>query len=431
MAENRRTVVVIGPGPQFKGGLANYTLSLCRGLAQNPHNKVYLLGWTHQYPAIIPRDFKDRVSQPVSLQEEGITETALINYNNPASWQKTVGYIANLQPDIVVCQWSIALQGLPLGYIAGRLKKKGIPFYFDCHFVIQKEATALDGVLSRYALSKAGGFVVHARKTADELQQLLPAAKLKIMDRSTPGLYGPQPDGRLPVIKLFHPVYDMFKPRADFNRQAFKDEHNLQGTVFLFFGFIRKYKGLHFCLEAFAKLLKTHPDASLMVVGESFWKTLDEKKLSTRIKSALFKAAKAIVRKNEEEDESHYNPLALIDSLGLKDKVMVVNTFVSNQQVYQYFQAADALLLFYEYATPSGVESMAYNFKIPILATAVGHFPETITNGVNGYLAAPADTTDMARVMARLIENPVPAEGVDEAARHWTWQAYGQAILGQ
>jgi glycosyltransferase involved in cell wall biosynthesis len=223
-------------------------------------------------------------------------------------------------------------------------------------------------------------------------------------------------------------VYDLFKRNPDFDEAAFRATNGLRQHVFLFFGFIRKYKGLHYCIEAFAKVAAQRDDVSLLIVGESFWKTLDQTKLSTKVKNTLFKIAKTLLRPGA-EDESNYNPLALIEQYGLQDRVVVVNSFVSNAEVYKYFQASDALLLFYEYATPSGVESMAYNFQIPILATAVGHFPETIVNGQNGYLAADADTDDMARVMLQQLAAPILPENVDAQARHWTWNAYAQAII--
>jgi glycosyltransferase involved in cell wall biosynthesis len=96
--------------------------------------------------------------------------------------------------------------------------------------------------------------------------------------------------------------------------------------------------------------------------------------------------------------------------------------------VYRYFQVSDAILLFYEYATPSGVESMAYNFSKPILASRVGHFPETITDGENGYLANDADVNDMARVMMRYLDKPVPEENMKQMAQKFSWEIYAKAI---
>lgn len=420
----KRRIVVFGPGPRFKGGLANYTTSLAKAFDRQPDTEVYLFSWTQQYPAIIPRDFIDRKSKTDQLQGTNIKVRYITNYNNPLSWRATVNEIAELNADIVVFQWSVAVQGLPLGYIARKLRKiKGLEVVFDLHFVIQKEQSALDMAFSRYGISAAHSYVVHALKTANELETLLPNRRFKITENGKRAA-----DGASTVIKLYHPVYDMFKPDPAFDIEAEKQRLNLRKHVFLFFGFIRKYKGLHFCLEAFAKMAKDRDDVSLLVVGESFWQTLDKTKLSTRIKSSLFGLAKSIFLKKT-DNEQDYNPLAMIDQLGIKDKVTVVNDFVPNEEVHRYFQVSDYILLFYEYATPSGVESMAYNFNLPVLATSVGHFPETIRHGVNGYLAEGANTVSMAQVMQQAIDQPIDRAQVAAAAAGFSWDNYAATIL--
>ena len=108
---------------------------------------------------------------------------------------------------------------------------------------------------------------------------------------------------------------------------------------------------------------------------------------------------------------------------------MVKNTFIPNEDVHRYFQMSDAVLLFYEYATPSGIESLSYNFKLPIIAARVGHFPETIEDGFNGYLAEPGDARSMADQMERLIEHPIPPTNVEQATKTMSWENYARAIL--
>jgi glycosyltransferase involved in cell wall biosynthesis len=229
---------------------------------------------------------------------------------------------------------------------------------------------------------------------------------------------------------LYHPIYDLFKPNPDFDTEAFKKAHGLKKNVFLFFGFIRQYKGLHNAIEAFKKVADERDDVSLVICGESFWQTLDNSKWSTKIKNVLFSAAKSIFLKKS-DDERDYNPLELVKTLGLEDKVLIKNEFVANEEVHKYFQISDTVLLFYLYATPSGVESLTYNFKMPILATNVGHFPETIKDGFNGYLAEPDNINDMARVMQRSINQPIARENVAEATKLMSWTNYAKAILGR
>lgn len=422
---SKQKVVVFGPGPVFKGGMANYTSSLAKAFARLPNIETHLVSWTQQYPAIIPRDFIDRASRADKLAGTNVKVHYLTNYNNPITWRKTVNAIKAINPDIVIFQWSVAVQGLPLGYIARALKAEtGIEVIFDLHFVIQKEQSGLDKMLSKYGLAVADTYIVHAYKTADELGTLFPKKKLSVSETGERAKTGQS------VIKLYHPVYDMFKPDPNFDAEAMKAQLKLKRHVFLFFGFIRKYKGLHFCLEAFAKVAKQRNDVSLLVVGESFWQTLDNTKLSTKVKNALFGLAKSIFL-NKKDDEKDYNPLGTIGSLGIADCTTVINDFVANEDVYKYFQSSDSILLFYEYATPSGVESMAYNFKMPVLASKVGHFPETIRDGYNGYLAEAADTDSMAQAMLKSIEKPIDRNNVDNMAQHFSWDNYAKTILNQ
>ena len=113
------TIVCFGPGPQFKGGISNYNTSLAKALDKSADTDVHIVSWTQQYPAIIPREFKDLKSKGDLLEGTGIQVKYMTNYNNPFSWLSTVKYIKALKPSKVIFQWSIALQGLPLGFIAG------------------------------------------------------------------------------------------------------------------------------------------------------------------------------------------------------------------------------------------------------------------------------------------------------------------------
>ena len=419
-----RNVVIFGPGPQFKGGIANYTTSLAKALNKLGAD-VTIVSWTQQYPSIIPRDFIDRTSKKNFFEGTNIKVEYVTNYNNPISWKQTVHVIKKINPEIVVFQWAISIQGLPMGWIAKKLKRQShCEIIFDLHVVAQKEGSAVDKLMLNYALSKPHTFIVHSLKTFDELKKVFPG---KNFDLTYDGTRSPN---NSTVIKLFHPVYDMFVPDPNFDKEKVKKELGLQKNVFLFFGFIRKYKGLHNVIQSFAKLAKERDDVSLLIVGESFWNTLDSNKLSTKIKKTIFGAVKKILIKSN-DDENNYRPLNLIDELGIKDKVVVVNRYVGNEEVHRYFQVADCNVLFYLVATPSGVESIAYNFNLPSIATRVGHFPENFKHGYNGYLAEPENIDSMYDVMKMFLSDPIPRERVAELAGNMSWDIYAKTILNK
>ena len=421
-----KKIVCFGPGPQFKGGIANYNTSLAKALDKFDDAEVHIVSWTQQYPALIPRDFIDRSSRKNQLEGTRIKVHYITNYNNPFSWHKTYKLIRDIAPQLVIFQWAIAIQGLPLGYIAKKLKKhKNIEVIFDMHFVKQKEGSALDERFTKYGVKSASTYITHCLQTAHELEETFPKKKIVVTET---GERSPLPSTT--VIKLYHPIYDMFVPNPQLDVEAVKKELNLKKHVFLFFGFIRKYKGLHNIIEAFAKVKEKRDDVSLLIVGESFWQTLDNKKLSTKIKSVLFGFAKSLFLKKK-DDERQYNPLTLIDTYNLASHTAVINSFVPNEDVHKYFQVSDCIVLYYITATPSGVESISYNFKLPILATNVGHFPETVKHGFNGYLAEANNIDSMADMMLHYIDNPLPGKNIEESSKNMSWRNYALAILNR
>lgn len=419
-----KRVIIFGPGPQFKGGIANYTTSLAKSL-DKLGAEVHIVSWTQMYPSIFPRDLVDKSSKKNLLEGTNINVHYITNYNRPSTWNHTVRLIKDIDPEIVVVQWSVSIQGLPIGYITKKLKKVcNCEIIFDLHVVAQKEVSAIDGIMLRYALSKPHSFIVHSLKTFEELKIIFPGKSFTFINNEQ----RTKNESVQSVIKLYHPVYDMFVPDPNFDKEKVKQELGLRKNVFLFFGFIRKYKGLHNVINSFAKLAKERDDVSLLIVGESFWETLDPKKFSTKVKKNLFGVIKKILVKKG-DDETNYRPLELVDQLGIKDKVVIVNRYVGNEEVHKYFQVADCNVLFYLVATPSGVESIAYNFKLPTIATRVGHFPETIKHGYNGYLAEPENIESMYNVMKEFLNNPIPRERVEEQAKNMSWENYARVIL--
>lgn len=419
-------IVCFGAGPLFKGGLANYNTSLAIALSKIENVEVHIVSWTQQYPFFIPRDFIDRKSRTNIMEGTQIKTHYITNYNNPFTWIKTVQLIKKLKPAKVIVQWAIAIQGLPIGFIVRKLKKVcKCEIIFDLHFVKQKEQSTLDKYFLKYGISCAHSYIVHSLNSGKELEELFFDRKFFYVEKNDQHINF-KPGTK--IIKLYHPVYDMFKPDNNFDVELHKKSLKLKKHVFLFFGFIRKYKGLHNVIKAFSEVVKLRNDVSLLIVGESFWSTLEDKNLSTRIKKCIFNLAKRIFL-NKKDDERDYRPLDLIRKLNIEHAVTVINEYVPNEEVHKYFQVSDALVLFYSEASPSGVESIAYNFKVPILATKVAHFIETITDGYNGYLAEPDNIQSMVEVMIKSIEKPILRHNVEKASQSMSWDNYARALL--
>ena len=418
----KRKIVVFGPGPRFKGGIANFTAALCNALIENLDTEIHLVSWTQQYPAIIPRDFVDPKSNDRILNNK-VHLHYITNYNNPISWKKTADLIIKLNPEKVIVQWAIAIQGLPLGYIFKRVRQNcKAEIIFDVHNVIQKENSLFDRSFTRSALGQAHHYIMHGPSTISEFQTFYPEKTFQI---STDGNRNWTEQS---ILKLYHPIYDIFKVDSNFDVASEKQKRGLKKHVFLFFGFIRKYKGLHYAIDAFAALAKERDDVSLLIVGESFWKTDEKTSLSKSLKKSVFKLLKKLFIKSRDQ-ETDYNPLEKIKALNLEQSVVLVNEFVPNEDVHLYFQMCDSVVNFYEYATPSGVESIAYQFLKPVLATPVGHFKETIIDGENGYLSPSFDVDDMKNTLTMSIEKPISIAHIQLFKNKLSWKNYADCIL--
>ena len=420
-------IVVFGPGPGFKGGIANFNISLAKAFALQEDTETHIMSWTNQYPFFVPRDFIDDKSQTELLEHSGVTVHYTMNYNRFYTWQRTYNLIVELNPDFVVFQWSNPIQAFPVGYLIRQLKANTtIRVIADLHFGNRKEYAKTVKWLTSYAIKYADAYVVHSYKTACEVKELFPDINVNLIEGSDNISNNVSDNTDKPLLKLYHPIYDMYSCDPDFDVAARKEQLNLRQYVFLFFGFITKYKGLHNVIAAFAELAKTRDDVSLLIVGESSWQAPRNRKRD-RLKRLFSRQLRAQFV-SRMEDEQHYRPLEMIDQLGISDKVTVVNEFVPNEDVHKYFQVSDAIVLFYEAATASGVESIAYNFNIPIVATRVGHFPESVKEGTTGYLANPEDIASMTETMINIIEQPISAKNIEDISKSMGWENYARSV---
>ena len=416
-------IVVFGPGPGFKGGIANYNISLAKAFATQEDTETHIVSWIHQYPFFIPRNFKDDKSQTDLLEKSGVSVHYITDYNKISTWQKTYKTMVELNPEFVVFQWANPIQAFPIGYLIRQLKANTtIRVIVDLHFCNRKEYAKTVKWLTKYAIAYADAFVVHSYKTTFEVKELFPTTNFDLIE----GFDNVADNTDKPILKLYHPVYNMYTPDPLFDVALQKEQLRLRRYVFLFFGFIAKYKGLHHAIAAFAELAKTRDDVSLLIVGESSWQAPKDRKRD-RLKRLFSRELRAQFV-SRREDELHYRPLDVIDQLGISDQVTVVNEFVPNEDVHKYFQVSDAIVLFYETATASGVESIACNFKKPIVATRVGHFPESVKEGVTGFLANVDDVSSMTEAMLNIIEQPIPAENIETAYKSLSWDNYARSV---
>ena len=60
--------------------------------------------------------------------------------------------------------------------------------------------------------------------------------------------------------------------------------------------------------------------------------------------------------------------------------------FVEDENVANYFSAADCCVLPYKAGTQSGIQAISASFEVPVLVSKNGGLHESITDGKNGFV---------------------------------------------
>ena len=159
----------------------------------------------------------------------------------------------------------------------------------------------------------------------------------------------------------------------------------------LFFGIIRKYKGLDILLEAFADNRLQNQNLKLIVAGEFY-----------------------------EDAKPYYD---LIEKYNLSDSVVLATKFIPDEKVVDYFCAADIIAQPYKNATQSGVTQIAYHFEKPMLVTNVGGLNEIVPNHKVGYVCEP-NAKDVSDCLVDFFSKDKESEfieGVKEEKSKYSW----------
>lgn len=223
------------------------------------------------------------------------------------------------------------------------MKLKPFKTVYTAHNVMphdEEERTA-KGMKTAFRLiyRLSDGLIVHSEKDREDLERE----------------FGIGP-GRIEVIPHGH--YDFLKTPPSGSSVSIRNRLGLGGVerVILFFGAIRRYKGIHNLIKAFANLPDISSGTGLLIAGGS-------------------------------KDPAYFAELEnLIESSGLSDSVVLNGSYIPFDEVADYFEAADVIALPYEHIYDSGVLRLAFSFSRPVLATDVGIFSELIQDGVNGFL---------------------------------------------
>lgn len=324
-------VAIIGPAHPLRGGLATYDERMALELMNQGHTAC-IYSYSLQYPGFLFPGTTQFSSEPAP---DNITIHTIINSVNPLNWIATGNKIKKAKHDLLIVRFWLPFMGPALGTILRLVKQnKHTRVLCICDNAKPHEKRPGDRPFTYYFFKTVDTFITMSRTVLKDLATMTTK----------------------PTSYLPHPMYDNFSPpvpKAEACRKLGLDPNK---NYLLFFGFIRKYKGLDIMLEVMNDERIRQSGVRLILAGEYY------------------------------EDRKPYDEM--IAKYGL-DNVDQFTDFIPNSEVHYYFSAADLVVTPYKAATQSGITQIAYYFEKPMIASDVGGLSEVVIHGKTGFLAQP------------------------------------------
>ncbi|MEI7736179.1 MAG: glycosyltransferase [Ferruginibacter sp.] len=333
---NNKKIVIIGPAHPLRGGLASFNERLAKEF-QAQGNQVSIYTFSLQYPDFIFPGTTQYSSEPAPAD---LDIKVCINSVNPYTWIKTGRQLKKEKPDLIVVRYWLPLMGPCLGTIL-RIAKKNKHTKVVCiaDNIIPHEKRFGDKPFTKYFVKPVDAFITMSEKVLSDL---------RLFEKDKP------------AKSVLHPLYDNFGAKISTAEARMHLGIGVNDRIILFFGFIRKYKGLDILLDAM-NILHNHKQQTsnikLLIAGEFY------------------------------EDQKPYDDQIAL--LGIKDDLILRTNFIADSEVKYYLCAADVVVQPYRNATQSGVTPLAYHFEKPMIVTNVGGLPSLVPDDKVGLVAEP------------------------------------------
>ena len=362
-------ITLLGTAYPYRGGIAAFTERLARAF-QNSGDDVNISTFSLQYPNFL---FPGKSQYSSSDRPNNLDITSEVNSINPFNWLRIGLKIKKQKPDILILKYWIPFLAPCLGTISRIVRTNNhTKVIVVVHNLVPHEKRIGDNMLNRYLVNSADAFLAMSASVFNDLD-LFDKDKKKIL--------------------AVHPLYDNFGEVINKDKAIANLSLDKSYKYMLFFGIIRKYKGLDILLEAFSDNRLQDKNIKLIVAGEFY-----------------------------EDCKPYYD---LIDKYSLADSVVLATDFIPDNEVANYFCAADIIVQPYKSATQSGVTQIAYHFEKPMLVTDVGGLKEIVPHNKVGYVCKPYPK-DVADYLVKFFSEDKELDfirGIKGEKHKYSWQS--------
>lgn len=335
-------------------------------------HEVTIYTFSLQYPAFL---FPGKTQYSESQPPHDLDIRVEINSVNPANWISVGHRISREMADLVIIRYWLPFMGPCLGTVARIIRKNGktrITGLIDN--ALPHEKRPGDKWFTKYFVRSLDGFVTMSQYVMRDLKQFT--------DKK--------------VYLARHPLYDNFGQK--FQKSEARKSLGLpaEGYVYLFFGFIRKYKGLDLLIKAFENLPPAD-NVYLLIAGEYY------------------------AGEDEIRDQIADSPA--------RERILPHTHFIRDEDVALYFSASDCVVQPYRNATQSGVTPLAYHFEVPMIVTNVGALPDLVPPGLGEVCDPDPEAIKDAMVRIRNLNQQSFKSQISEAKKELSWEKLVETIL--
>ncbi len=367
----RKKVIIIGPAFPFRGGISNFNNALGKAFYDKSYD-ITLYSFSLQYPSFL---FPGSTQYETGDPPKNLKIKTIINSINPFNWLRVSRLINNEKPDLVIIRYWLPFMAPCLGTISYFLNKK-IKILAITDNIIPHEKRLGDNLLTKYFVSSCDAFLSLSASVLDDLNKFTNSTFKKFIP---------------------HPIYDVFGDKISKKEALLRLKLDPEDNHLLFFGFVRKYKGLDLMLRAMADNRIKEIGVKLIIAGEFY------------------------------ENKNEY--LDLIDELNISDQIIMRSDFIPSDEVKNYFCASDMVTQTYRTATQSGVTQIAYSFDRPMLVTDVGGLAEIVPHNLVGYVTS-QEPNDISESIIDFYKNNRESyfeSNVKKEKKRFSWDSF---ILG-
>jgi glycosyltransferase involved in cell wall biosynthesis len=260
-------ICIIGPSKKYFSGISAHTIYLANAFCGE--NRVSALTMRNLLPRFLYPGNKNVGREDFTIEfKPEVTSYQEIDWNSPWSWIKAYRFLKKERPDFIVMAWwtsAVAHMELLLATInSWNIKAKLI---LDMHEIVdplENSKSVLrfySRVMGRLIMNRTDAFVVHSATVKEQALNIYQLKADKVF-----------------VIPIG--VYD--HNCESFTRESARVSLGIkEDFTILYFGMIRKYKGVPFLVQAFDKLpSEIVHNSRLMIAGEDWG---DEKELGKLI----------------------------------------------------------------------------------------------------------------------------------------------------